>query len=442
MSLAGKHIIAIVVLCMACAPISSQKDSLLSVLENEENVANKIAIAGKLYWEYLYKDIDFSDSMTTLAIELTDNEANDSLRCVALHMKATVMMVRAEYDSSLQYVQIIHRIADKNSFLDRKAACYSLEGLLHYYKGDFNESIEKHFAALNIRRDLGDLSGQTKTLSNIGISYERLREDKKAIDFYFQALEITEESDDYGLASLWSNIGAIQINNGDILAAKTSLLKSKSHLKPEFHISLINDVDHGLAKIYKELGELEKAMALAKQIQKRAIASQDYFRQVRIFELLASILMEQSDYHAAINQYEKAIALYSQKELGESSLDTYRNLKRAYQATGKNTLALIASDSVLSITKALYNKEKLAVTEDLNLKYQTAVNEKKLQEARQLSITNTYQRNIAITVLLLLLSIGAFFWQRIKSKELVQQKKDILHKKELQILKKKKRFSV
>ena len=436
MNLRIGNIILILLACFIYSTAIGQKDSLLNLLNNEKSVAAKHKLAGTLYWNYLYKDIDFSDSITSVAIRLAEDADNDSLRSGSLHMKATVKLVKAEYDSSQLFIQQIHAIVDRNNFIERKASNFALEGLLHYYKGEFNESLEKHFAALEIQKTLKDTGKQLKTLNNIGISYERLGEYGKAISYYRQGLEMVPASDLYSMASFWSNIGAAQVNSGELEIAKTSLLKAKSFVKPEFHLSLINDVDNGLAKVYKETGELDQAMMLAKQIQKRAINSKDFFRQVRMLELMGSIFIAKKLYPAAIISYEKALTLGKEKGVGESSLNSYTDLNFAYQALGQHENAVEAMDSILSIKNNLFNKEKLAITENLNLKYQTAIKDKKIQEAKLANEKKTNQRNLAISGLLILLAGGAFFWQRMKIKQLAQQKTTIIQQKRIEDLEK------
>jgi len=236
------------------------------------------------------------------------------------------------------------------------------------------------------------------------------------------------------LAATYSNLGAAQINSNLIGAAEKSYEKAKLLMVNVDNDALLNDVDNGFARIFKKNGDFQASLMIANQIYKRAREKGDTFREVRMLELIGSLKLELGKYKTAIQDFENALRLGEEYNVGESRLETFKNLKKAFLGVGQFDQALIAQDSVLSLQSRLFNKEKLSITKDLNLKYETAINEQKLQASIADNERKTSQRNVAFASILAMLAFGAFFYQRMKSKELNQQKLELIQQKKIENL--------
>jgi hypothetical protein len=95
----------------------------------------------------------------------------------------------------------------------------SLKGGALYFKGLAEQERENHASAITYlqeayRTDL--LAGQTRYYANyingLGISYDALGDDRKALDYYYQSLSLAEEQNDtIALIRAYQNIGLLKI---------------------------------------------------------------------------------------------------------------------------------------------------------------------------------------------------------------------------------------
>jgi len=434
LKLINKSILALLFTLIAVLNLQGQKDSLLQAVLAEKDLYLKHRLAGNLYWKHLYNDVEFSDLMTSIAFSTSEQIGSDSIRLVSMQMKANVKLIKTDYDSVLHYINLKESIGNQNSSSLNHATNLALRGLVSYHKGAFNDAIEYNFKALEIHRIHNNHQRQMKLLSNIGNNYERLGDYEEAIKFYEESLTLTAPKDSYSLAATYSNLGAAQINSNLIGAAEKSYEKAKLLMVNVDNDALLNDVDNGFARIFKKNGDFQASLLIANQIYKRAREKGDTFREVRMLELIGSLKLELGKYKTAIQDFENALRLGEEYNVGESRLETFKNLKKAFLGVGQFDQALIAQDSVLSLQSRLFNKEKLSITKDLNLKYETAINEQKLQASIADNERKTSQRNVAFASILAMLAFGAFFYQRMKSKELNQQKLELIQQKKIENL--------
>ena len=104
-----------------------------------------------------------------------------------------VEMAICNYDQALHYYVIACSMAESKK--DKKTYANALGniGLLHYIKGNSDEALKNHKAALKIDREIGYRQGEANQLGNIGLIYSDKGDLDEALKNLQDALAILDE---------------------------------------------------------------------------------------------------------------------------------------------------------------------------------------------------------------------------------------------------------
>jgi signal transduction histidine kinase len=187
--------------------------------------------------------------------------------------------------------------------------------------------------AFNLGKKIKIKSGLAKPLNFIGIAYTNMGNYKRALDYYYQSIEVSsQQNDSIELAHSYNNLGRAFLDLGDLTRAYENFILSKTIFERK------ND-NGGLAYLYRSLSDLYK------------------------LEKNSSEALEMS-----------ARALELRKLLGDNRTlaSAYMELGLLYQSLGKFNFALEKlqkADSVASIVNDKVTKAeiKLGMAENLFL---------------------------------------------------------------------------
>lgn len=127
-----------------------------------------------------------------------------------------------EYDSSIVFATAALKLSGQLNPPYKKGivTAYNLLGNIHREQSNFPLALDFFFKALKIDEETGDKSGMAKRLGNIGIVYKEEADYPKALDYYFKALKIKEVlGDENGIATQLGNLGIVYVNLGDYAKA-------------------------------------------------------------------------------------------------------------------------------------------------------------------------------------------------------------------------------
>ncbi|MFB2835605.1 tetratricopeptide repeat protein [Floridanema evergladense] len=135
-------------------------------------------------------------SLTSLPVPKVLAQTNSEKKAEAsrLFMQGLQQSERSQFREALQSFQqalIIYR-----EIGDRSGEGRSLGNLGGAYSSlrDYHKAIDYHQQSLAIFRAIGDRSGEGRSLGNLGLAYRFLRDYHKAIDYHQQSLVIFQET--------------------------------------------------------------------------------------------------------------------------------------------------------------------------------------------------------------------------------------------------------
>jgi CHAT domain-containing protein len=224
-------------------------------------------------------------------------------------------------------------------------------------KSEYLAALDKLQQGLALAKKIGDKSGESLTLNNIGSVYNSLGQYSKALEYYQQSLLISKAiSYKDGEGNTLNNIGGVYASLGQYPKAleyyQQALVISKTIGTQSMQGSTLNNI----GGVYKLLGQYPKALEYYQQALMISKAIVNEFGEGATLNNIGSL------YHS-LGQYSKALEYYQQsmvikKSIGNKSGEgiTLNGIGGVYESLGQYPKALEYYQQSLVISKAIGDK--------------------------------------------------------------------------------------
>ena len=220
-------ILLIFIVSLSQAFAQNKTDSLFRVFKTAKHDTTRINIYNALSSEYKSSNPDtaiyFAHSALKLGIKANYKKgiSNTYNRIGIIHM------YKGDYDQALEFyfksLKIAEDILNEAKELSEKqdaqegmSTSYNNIGIIHAQKGDYDQALDFFLKSLQLVEELGDKNGMANSYNNVGLIHKKEGDYDQAIDFYFKSLKISEElGDKNGMANSYNNIGSIYSDKGD-----------------------------------------------------------------------------------------------------------------------------------------------------------------------------------------------------------------------------------
>ncbi len=241
-------------------------------------------------------------------------------------------------------------------------------GTVYGTAGEYDKALDYYFQSLQIKKELlGEKHPDIAVrFNNIGIIYNLKGEYYKALEYHSKALQIRQEilgEKHPAVAMSFDNIGLVYSNSGEYNKALDYYFKSlqiKKEILSEKHPDLSKSyVNIGLA--YSAKGEYDKALDYyfqAQQIKKEILGEMHPDISV-IYNNIANIYISKNQYDKALEYHFKALQI-RREILGEKHpgvVESYYNIGWAYIERGEYTKSLEFLFNALQIGKEVLSEK-------------------------------------------------------------------------------------
>lgn len=284
------------------------------------------------------------------------------------------------------------------------AASYLNIGNLHAELDNFEASDEYYLKASSELEAAGLRYYQGHVLHNLGVNNDDQKRYPKALDYYFQSVEIHKSENHYkDVAKSLNSIGGVYLKQDSLIKAKKYLLESLELSKEYGEKQMVGLTTKNLGNVYYKQGLYSKALAFFKEAQKISMESGTNTRGVDLYRQIAKA-------YAALSNYKKA---YEFRELHFQKYDS------------------------------IFQEEKIEQINELEVRYQTekkeaalVLQEKEIQTLNQeVEISNLRKGLYAggMTSALALFGLSVFgYRQRIKKNRVAREKQEEIYKQEIE----------
>ena len=177
---------------------------------------------------------------------------------------ATTAHARGDYETALKYIQ--QSLAITQEIGDKSGEGRTLNNISQIYdaRGDYETALKYLQQSLAIQQEIGDKSGEGRTLNNISQIYGARGDYETALKYLQQSLAIRQEiGDTSGLCATLFNMGHIHAQNDEMPEAVRAWVTVYQLAKPM-----------QLAQILDALASLAPQLGLAEGLEEWEMLSQ------------------------------------------------------------------------------------------------------------------------------------------------------------------------
>ena len=252
---------------------------------------------------------------------------------------------------------------------------------------DYEKALEYYFEAIDIDLKINQQSNIVLTYSNVANIYLETGNETAALEYYHKALTLSQEINSfYGMGAAYSNIGNVYLKNDDLTSALECFLKSKKFcIQAKKHDFLIS-VYCSLAKIYQKKDDFEKAENYLKKAKILAGIMQSKGKKLQVKIQIASLNIDLKDYSKAEDLLLKLIPAAEEiKEKGDKQA-VYYKLYQLYDKTQKFELALQYLTKYHIIKAEIDKKKNSDKLKYLKTRFEIETKERELELIKQKNI--------------------------------------------------------
>lgn len=328
-----------------------------------------------------------------------------------------------EIVSSLQKYEIIFHNnlneARKINYEKGIAKTLSNLALVHYLKGDYEESTQFHIEAINIFEKLGMIQELCEEYGELGYQMKRMNL-PKANEYMQKAISLAEINNipSFRISKLYDNYGVIKEMMEQYDSAFYFYRKALN-IKEQLRDSV--GIPYSLNKIsvlYASLKRFDKAYEYLLLSDKFRANETGEFGRVENLSLHADFLALQNKIDEAIKKYQEVLNAANRINYTYLVLYSLENLSGLYKKKKDYQNALLNAQMYYNLKDSLDNVEVKSRIAQLEIAYQTEQKNKMLAESQYQLKSREQQLLFAIVtvILLILIFIGVYKYQILKKK--------------------------
>ncbi|NCA77678.1 MAG: tetratricopeptide repeat protein [Alphaproteobacteria bacterium] len=368
------------VFCGSVFP-QSAADSLKVRLNECTNLTERVALLNQLSYALNYADAGQAIAYAREAIGLASRLRLPSGVAAGYRNLAIVYQNLARYDSALLYADFSLRISGELKDSVAIAGGYTTMGNIRCYLSEFPQAIlyyekayeiysreglisraatllgniawansemsnnkkalEIYFRALKMQEESRNEQGKALTLNNIGIVYFNLKNFDKALEYYHKALEIRERiNDPFGIASSCSNIGNALGMKGKSGQAKPFFERALVIFKEKQDINSMAVVYSQIGHYLLEEGKDQEGMEYLRKSIRINEESGNMHSLAYVLLEYAMVQLKNGDHKQALTNLTHCREIFSETDNPDMLSQVYEGLALYYEKTGQYRQAL------------------------------------------------------------------------------------------------------
>lgn len=267
-----------------------------------------------------------------------------------LLLKRAVSLKYSDPDSAIVLCEQVIAQHTEDTLLIAEASHHL--SVAHWVKGEYKNALAAAYQGLSFFSTMHSDTGMAKMHNDLGLSFWKLKDEKKSMEHYLLSLELAESSGHQPTrARALGNIGILyeeQNNPSKALEFHSQCLNLAQEQKD--HRLLANTLNN-IALIYKAMPELEKAENFAKRSLKIRRAQNDLAGQAQALNLLGTIQSQRNEYALADSLYQEALQLYEKLDDAWGRAAVLGNIGADANANGNFQVAIIYCDQAYQLSR-------------------------------------------------------------------------------------------
>jgi signal transduction histidine kinase/Tfp pilus assembly protein PilF len=409
-------------------------DSLKKSIVSESGSVQQFELLLKICEEYKFLNPDSCFHYSKKALELAPRLNDSSGFAKAEIYTAYYYYTTGKSDQALPIAdKNIQWLKGKENLPSLLAQYYSFSGLCLMKMDRKKDALERFYEALKIAEQSKDYATQVRAQSNIGWVSMELNQYEKAIESFRKALDLFETKN-----APVRNIGIIYNNLASCYGAVNRLDSAKKYSQLGISIAEKNNDLTSLANghfilgtTFEKMGQLENALAsFQKAVPIREKAGDPFFIVSDLAEI-ANLYAKMGRAEEGIASSLKALDIASKNNLTAKLPMIYTALAGSYEAKGDYKNANIAYKKLSDLKDSLYSDANPKALAEMAAKYET---EKKEQQIL-LQRSELKRKNFVMAAIIVLVALAALLsyslYRRYRLKQKAKMQAEIMRQQEL-----------
>lgn len=311
---------------------------------------------------------------------------------------------------------------------DLLAEALLLNGLTHYFAGNYDSSIHNYLQAIHFFGKKNNYSGIAKVHNEMGFFYRKQKNDTACLQSFENAYQYAMKANDISAtATAINNIG---VYNQDKLMHEEALIHFASAQKMYRSLGDSIGVSYTMdysAVSYAFLKQYDKALQLESNAYELRIAYKDSNAAALSLINMAEFSTQMNNSKAAIQYLTNCIEICNRIHYKELLSASFKMLAEIYEKMGNSDKALTYFKEYQLLHESLFNEKSNKHIQLLNTQYET---DKRLQQIQILSQENLLQKNekrnlrnifIGIVSALLLIMFSLYLYLKSKKQRAIDE---------------------
>ncbi|WP_289644639.1 adenylate/guanylate cyclase domain-containing protein [Maribacter aestuarii] len=309
-------------------------------------------------------------------------------------MVKNILKYEARPDTILYYADLLLSKANTDSDKKYQLTAYIQRGNAYQRKGDYIESLDAFFKAMEVAKAIDDQKSSTSILISIADTYAEIGNTEYAEKYYNEGIESLRQSND-SMA-----LGRVLINRGEVLFESDNYKKALQNYQEAGDIFARIDFPIGMAyklgnegMVYAAQGDDEAALSNINEAIGILEDNKDYYAIAIYLKTMADIYAKKQNFTEALKYAQRSLQLASAYGLKEQLADANLKISELYDAQGKRAEAFDFYKTSIIYRDSIKNLETVEQLANLSTAYEVS------QKQGEIDILNEKQKNQKIVVL-------------------------------------------
>jgi len=339
----------------------------------------------------------------------------DSLLLAKSYHLAAYCLERTDFTQSMLFLDsavVVYKALNVKNFLD----CLNYQGYLYTEKGRFDEAIKVFQQCIEDSRAFNSPENESICLSELGYTYDRLKNYQRSIELNRQALVLTKDSIIKGRI-----YGMIGIAYDELMQYDSALFYNRKAIDlfqknnaVNFETIWLSNLGNTLVKI----GKYEEALEVLRKAELNNLAAGS--KSSVLSANIGRALMETNNIREAKNYLNDALEIAKITENKRSEEEAEFLLSQWFERIQDYESALVHYKIHTQIKDSLYQLETVREAEELQVKYESVtkdklISDKELEiERKNVEVQQSNFRNLILGILVLLAAAFSYFIYRVQ----------------------------
>lgn len=373
--------------------------------------------------------IDYKiDSLNTI---LNDKIADSTE--VNIFIQLSELYLKNDLKAAISYANKAEEKAIACHLKNKLPEIYRLIGRCYYHLGEYGFSLNYYKHALSLSEKYNDKPTIAATLNNLGVIYANTDNPDKSVDYFKSALLIFEEIGDSSQAgTVCMNISSVyaEIEKYDkalLFLDKFSLFYSETNPDLWVKVKMLGS----MATIHSQMGDYELALSYGKEAVDKANKTNNIILLGEMQLTLSEVYYRSNDFDNSILHADSILYYAKQSKAKQQLQNGYKLLTDSYEKKGNTDLAYKYYKLYVSHRDSILIEEQKIQIIATEIKHELFEKEQKItileKDNKVLKQKETIEKQKKITlisgiILILLITIGAYFLYKTRLKKAVLEK--------------------